>query len=57
MAFNHRTGCGGLSHRSSRPCTWNVPRPRDARHMTHGRIEPLPMEQPGLLARLFGRRG
>jgi hypothetical protein len=51
----HRTGCGGLSHRSSRPCTWNVPRPRDARHMTHGII--LPMEQPGLLARWFGRRG
>jgi hypothetical protein len=53
MAFNHRTGCSGLSHRSSRPCTWNVPRPRDARHMTHGII--LPMERPSFLARLFGK--
>jgi hypothetical protein len=42
------------SYRSSPPCRWNVPRPRDARHMTHGRIEPLPMEpERGLIARLL----
>lgn len=42
--------------RSSRPDGWISPRPhQDAslRFMKHGRI--LPMEEPGLLARLFGR--
>ncbi len=42
------------TYRSSRPCKWNSPRNRDARHMTHGPI--LPMEEPrGFLARLLGR--
>lgn len=42
------------SYRSSRPCKWNSPRQRDARHMTHGPI--LPMEEErGLFAKLFGR--
>ena len=42
--------------RSSRPDGWIQPRPyRDAtyRYMSHGPI--LPMEEPGFLARLFGR--
>lgn len=46
-----------LSFRSSRPDGWTLPRPyRDAslRYLTHGPIQP--MEQPGFLARLFGRR-
>jgi hypothetical protein len=38
---------------SSRPCQWVQPRPHDARHMTHGKIEP--MERPGLWARIMGR--
>ncbi|BBC71873.1 conserved hypothetical protein [Altererythrobacter sp. B11] len=45
-----------LSFRSSRPDSWTMPRPyRDAslRYATYGPIRP--MEQPGLLARLFGR--
>ena len=45
------------TYRSSRPDGWIMPRPhRDAsqRYMTHGPI--LPMEEPGLWARLFGRR-
>ena len=44
-----------LSFRSSRPDKWTSPRAhRDAslRHMHHGPIKP--MEEPGLLARLFG---
>jgi hypothetical protein len=47
----------GLSYRSSRPDTWVQPRPfHDAsmRYQMHGPIRP--MEEPGLLARLFGRR-
>ena len=48
----------GLTYRSSQPDRWTLPRPhQDAslRHMIHGPI--LPMEEPGLLARLlFGRR-
>lgn len=46
-----------LSYRSSRPDGWTQPRPhRDAslRYMTHGPIQP--MEEPSLLARLFGQR-
>ena len=42
--------------RSSRPDSWSQPRPyRDAtyRYMSHGPI--LPMEEPGFLAKLFGR--
>jgi hypothetical protein len=45
------------SFRSSQPDPWTMPRPyRDAslRHMIHGPIQP--MEEPGLLARLFGAR-
>jgi hypothetical protein len=41
---------------SSRPDSWIQPRPhRDPtyRYMSHGKI--LPMEEPGFLARLFGR--
>lgn len=46
-----------LSYRTSRPDGRTMPRPHsDAslRYMTHGPI--LPMEEPGFLARLFGRR-
>ncbi|WP_168194200.1 hypothetical protein [Altererythrobacter sp. TH136] len=46
----------GLSFRSSRPDSWVHPRPfHDAstRHQMYGPIRP--MEEPGLLARLFGR--
>lgn len=46
----------GLSFRSSRPDSWVQPRPfHDAsmRHQIYGKIRP--MEEPGLLARLFGR--
>lgn len=42
--------------RSSRPDPWIQPRPYSdpsSRLRKHGRI--LPMERPGLLARLFGR--
>ena len=45
------------SFRSSRPDSWLQPRPySDAslRYQTHGPIRP--MEQPGILARLFGAR-
>jgi hypothetical protein len=45
-----------LSFRSSRPDGWIHPRPhQDAslRYMKHGPIQP--MEEPSLLARLFGR--
>jgi len=45
-----------LSFRSSRPDGWTSPRPhRDPsqRFLAHGPI--LPMEEPGFLARLFGR--
>ena len=46
-----------ISFRSSRPDGWTVPRPhRDAslRYRAHGPIQP--MSQPGLLARLLGKR-
>jgi hypothetical protein len=46
-----------LSYRSSNPDCWVQPRPyQDAslRFMKFGRIQP--MEEPGLLARLFGAR-
>jgi hypothetical protein len=46
----------GLSYRSSRPDPWIMPRPySDAslRRQVHGPIQP--MEEPGLLARLFRR--
>ena len=45
------------TYRSSRPDGWTMPRPdRDAslRYMMHGPIQP--MEEPSLLARLFGAR-
>jgi len=45
-----------LSYRSSRPDGWTMPRPhRDPalRYHAHGPIQP--MEEPGFLARLFGR--
>lgn len=45
------------SFRSSRPDSWVQPRAhRDAsiRYMTHGPVQP--MEEPGLLQRLFGWR-
>ena len=45
-----------LSYRSSRPDGWIQPRPhQDAslRYMKYGSIQP--MDEPGLLARLFGR--
>ncbi|MEW4448874.1 hypothetical protein [Qipengyuania sp. JC766] len=44
------------SFRSSRPDAWVMPRAHsDAsmRMMKHGKIQP--MQEPGLLARLFGR--
>jgi len=47
----------GLSYRSSRPDSWVQPRPfSDAsrRYQIFGPIRP--MEEPGLLARLFGMR-
>ncbi|WP_228242981.1 hypothetical protein [Porphyrobacter sp. GA68] len=43
--------------RSSRPDSWVQPRPycdESIRLRTYGRIQP--MERPGFLARLFGRR-
>ena len=46
-----------MSFRSSRPDNWVQPRAhRDAslRYMKHGPL--LPMEEPGLLARMFGAR-
>jgi hypothetical protein len=45
-----------MNYRSSRPDSWTMPRPyQDAslRYIKHGPIRP--MEEPGLLARLFGR--
>ncbi|WP_202385473.1 hypothetical protein [Altericroceibacterium endophyticum] len=45
-----------LSFRTSRPDSWTNPRPhRDAsqRLMQYGKIQP--MDEPGFLARLFGR--
>ena len=42
--------------RSSRPDAWTLPRPHsdaNLRMMKYGRIQP--MEEPGILARLFGR--
>ena len=46
-----------LSFRSSRPDAWVQPRPytdASARYAKHGPI--LPMDEPSLLERLFGRR-
>jgi hypothetical protein len=46
-----------LSYRSSSPDRWVRPRPhQDAslRYMKYGPVQP--MEEPGLLARLFGQR-
>ena len=46
-----------LSFHSSRPDRWTQPKPHSdssLRYRTHGKI--LPMEEPGFLARLFGRR-
>ncbi len=45
------------SYRSSRPDGWVQPRPysdASSRFMKHGPI--LPMDRPGLFARLFGAR-
>ncbi len=45
-----------FNFRSSRPDSWTMPRPyHDAstRYRAYGPIQP--MEQPGFLARLFGR--
>lgn len=45
-----------MSFRSSKPDGWTMPRPHsDAsqRFMKYGKIQP--MEDPGFLARLFGR--
>ncbi|ANY19455.1 hypothetical protein A6F68_00930 [Tsuneonella dongtanensis] len=47
----------GLSFRTSRPDTWVQPRPHSdpsTRFRMHGPIRP--MEEPGLLARIFGFR-
>lgn len=46
-----------MSFHSSRPDRWTQPKPysdSSLRMRTHGPI--LPMEEPGFLARLFGRR-
>jgi len=46
-----------LSFRSSRPDPWTSPRPpldANRRRIAHGKI--LPMEEPGLLSRLFRPR-
>ena len=46
-----------LSYRSSRPDGWTSPRPpldANMRRMAHGKI--VPMQQPGILSRLFGQR-
>ena len=46
-----------LSFHSSRPDRWVAPKPysdSSLRYRMHGKI--LPMEEPGFLARLFGRR-
>ena len=46
-----------MSFRSSRPDRWAQPRPysdSSLRYSMHGKIQP--MEEPGFLARLFGRR-
>lgn len=46
-----------LSFHSSRPDRWVAPKPysdSSLRYKTHGKIQP--MEEPGFLARLFGRR-
>ncbi|WP_165853544.1 hypothetical protein [Aurantiacibacter aquimixticola] len=43
--------------RNSRPDSWSSPRFHNdpsIRSMSHGKI--LPMEEPGFLAKLFGRR-
>lgn len=40
---------------SSRPCRWSNPRPRDARHMTHGVIYPMDEERRGLFGWFFRR--
>lgn len=56
VSINEDNAMSSLSFRSSRPDSWTMPRPyRDAsmRYATYGPIRP--MEQPGLLARLFGR--
>jgi hypothetical protein len=45
-----------MNYRSSPPDQWTMPRPyQDAslRFIKHGPVRP--MEEPGLLARLFGR--
>ncbi|MEZ5680452.1 MAG: hypothetical protein R3E14_04060 [Erythrobacter sp.] len=46
-----------MSFHSSRPDRWTQPKSysdSSLRYRTHGKI--LPMEEPGFLARLFGRR-
>ncbi len=48
-----------MSFHSSRPDRWVTPRPvsdSSARFQTYGKILPMESEEPGFLARLFGRR-
>jgi hypothetical protein len=47
----------GLSFRSSRPDRWVQPRPYSDASQRYQIFGPIrPMEEPGLLARLFGLR-
>lgn len=47
----------GLSYRSSRPDPWVQPRPFSDASARFHKFGPIrPMEEPGLLARLFGFR-
>ena len=44
-------------YRSSRPHNWIVPRPHVDAHQRYHTYGPIrPMEEPGFLERLFGRR-
>ena len=50
---------GTQCFRSSRPDSWNQPRPyTDAslRHMKYGKVQPMESDQPGFIARLLGAR-
>lgn len=47
----------GLSFRSSRPDSWMQPRPHSDPSTRLRKYGPIrPMEEPGLIARLFGMR-
>jgi hypothetical protein len=55
-SISGREAMSSMHYRSSRPDQWTMPRPyQDAnlRYIKHGPIRP--MEEPGFLARLFGR--